>query len=88
MIEMINGITVTGIASDSDEVVGGIGIYFQIHMTNGEVKVISIGANGKLLRYSSNVRYKIKAIDENELWESLDYEEIEVGEDGLPRIPS
>lgn len=87
IVETINQIEILRKGAEQDEVAGGIGIVLQFNGTDGKTQVISIGGDGALLRLNG-VSYKITAIDCLELWDSLDYEEIEVGEDGLPPVPA
>lgn len=88
VVDVLNGIYVTGTATVEDEVTGGIGIFFQINMTDSEMQIIHIGGDGDLLYSNDNTLHKIKAIDYDELWEDLDYEEVKVSEAGLPKLPS
>lgn len=88
VVDVLNGICITGTAAAEDEITGGIGIFFQINMADGETQTIHIGGNGELLYSGDNTLSKIKAIDYDELWGDLGYTEVKVGEEGLPQFLS
>ena len=83
LVHVINGLTIIGRASVNDQVSGGIGIYFQVHRLDGEDIVVYVSGNGDLVQQDGTM-HKINRIDINGLWDSLDYREIYVGEEGLP----
>ena len=88
LVKVINCITVKAEDTESEPVAGGIGTYFQINMTNGAIKILHIGGNDDLLFTSDGTYYRIKSLDCQKLWNSLNYQSADAGEEGLPKISS
>ena len=62
---------------------GGIGLYLQVIFTSGEEQRIRLPGDDLLLQEGK--LYRTNGLNGADLWESLDYEAVLVGEEGLPQ---
>ena len=85
IIRGINALNTERKAVGADTVSGGIGTIFYFHLSNGDSILINNQAN---LVATENGFYKVKgkSLDTDAFWLSLNYEEIKVGQWGLPNI--
>jgi len=85
IIRGINALNTERKAVGADTVSGGIGTIFYFHLSNGDDILINNQAN---LVSTENGFYKMKgkSLDTDAFWLSLNYEEIKVGQWGLPNI--
>ena len=80
---LVNGLLLLGEASEEDVEAGGIGLYLQIIFTSGEEQRIRLPGDDLLLQEGK--LYRTNGLNGTDLWESLDYEAVLVGEEGLPQ---
>lgn len=80
---LVNGLLLLGEASEEDVEAGGIGLYLQVIFTSGEEQRIRLPGDDLLLQEGK--LYRTNGLNGADLWESLDYEAVLVGEEGLPQ---
>jgi len=86
IVNILNDIEISEKATEEDIVIGGIGYYLVLNYSDGSCQAIHISSNGKVMTFE-DLWVKISSkIDGDNLWTSLDYEEIKVGKEGLPEV--
>ncbi|MGN1155888.1 MAG: hypothetical protein ACI4TK_06900 [Agathobacter sp.] len=83
LVLVINDIHIKKKAREKDLLVGGIGPVFEVNFTDGTSLVVK--ASDDLIFFIEGTYVMKNAIDADAVWDSLHYEEVEVGEKGLPK---
>ena len=86
IVEMLNGLRAIDQGDETNIPDGGMGMYFQLFFSDGSRIVVQINSDWAQSQ-SDETRQRLKEVpDGDALWESLDYEEILVKEEELPKI--
>lgn len=82
IVSVINDIYIKKEAKEKDMLVGGMGPIFLVKLA--DETSVTISTSGNLIYFKDVIYVMEETLDCDELWESLSYEEVSVGENGIP----
>ncbi|MFA9557789.1 hypothetical protein ACERII_10825 [Evansella sp. AB-rgal1] len=86
IINLLNEVTIKRKASENYSQVGGIGMYFEFHLENGENAIVHLSSETISTKDGFFKTNKVprELDDEDTFWKSLSYESVNVKQDELP----